>query len=109
MISFSKRVQADFWRWLTDVAARGLDIPKVELVINVTFPLTIEDVRQNPLTFPSRKFELTPFLSLQYIHRIGRTGRAGRTGKSITFFTEADKALGSSPFPSLIPFPLSQN
>ncbi|GAA5908465.1 hypothetical protein JCM5296_002172 [Sporobolomyces johnsonii] len=55
----------------TDVAARGLDIPKVELVINVTFPLTIED----------------------YIHRIGRTGRAGRTGKSVTFFTEADKAL----------------
>ncbi|BGP18496.1 hypothetical protein JCM10213_001188 [Rhodosporidiobolus nylandii] len=55
----------------TDVAARGLDIPKVELVINQTFPLTIED----------------------YIHRIGRTGRAGRTGKSITFFTEADKAL----------------
>lgn len=29
----------------------------------------------------------------QYVHRIGRTGRAGRTGKSITFFTEADKAL----------------
>ncbi|KAI5479255.1 ATP-dependent rrna helicase rrp3 [Pseudohyphozyma bogoriensis] len=54
----------------TDVAARGLDIPKVELVINQTFPLTIED----------------------YIHRIGRTGRAGRTGKSVTFFTEADKA-----------------
>ncbi|GAA6031605.1 hypothetical protein JCM8097_006545 [Rhodosporidiobolus ruineniae] len=55
----------------TDVAARGLDIPKVELVINQTFPLTIED----------------------YVHRIGRTGRAGRSGKSITFFTEADKAL----------------
>ncbi|KAH9808184.1 P-loop containing nucleoside triphosphate hydrolase protein [Melampsora americana] len=53
----------------TDVAARGLDIPKVEVVINVTFPLTIED----------------------YIHRIGRTGRAGRTGKSITFFTDEDK------------------
>ncbi|WAQ92793.1 hypothetical protein PtA15_17A275 [Puccinia triticina] len=54
----------------TDVAARGLDIPKVEFVINVTFPLTIED----------------------YIHRIGRTGRAGRTGKSITFFTDEDKS-----------------
>ncbi|KAM0747924.1 DEAD-domain-containing protein [Meredithblackwellia eburnea MCA 4105] len=54
----------------TDVAARGLDIPKVELVVNQTFPLTIED----------------------YIHRIGRTGRAGRKGKSVTFFTEADKA-----------------
>jgi ATP-dependent RNA helicase DBP3 len=54
----------------TDVAARGLDIPKVELVINQTFPLTIED----------------------YIHRIGRTGRAGRKGRAITFFTEHDKA-----------------
>jgi ATP-dependent RNA helicase DBP3 len=52
------------------VAARGLDIPKVELVVNQTFPLTIED----------------------YIHRIGRTGRAGRKGKAVTFFTEADKA-----------------
>ncbi|KAF8447092.1 P-loop containing nucleoside triphosphate hydrolase protein [Kalaharituber pfeilii] len=54
----------------TDVAARGLDIPKVKLVINVTFPLTIED----------------------YVHRIGRTGRAGETGSAITFFTEHDKA-----------------
>ncbi|KAK0562036.1 RNA-dependent ATPase [Tilletia horrida] len=54
----------------TDVAARGLDIPNVEYVINYTFPLTIED----------------------YVHRIGRTGRGGKTGKSITFFTEEDKA-----------------
>ncbi|KAK8076543.1 ATP-dependent RNA helicase DBP3 [Apiospora phragmitis] len=54
----------------TDVAARGLDIPEVKLVLNVTFPLTIED----------------------YVHRIGRTGRAGKTGLAITMFTEHDKA-----------------
>jgi ATP-dependent RNA helicase DBP3 len=54
----------------TDVAARGLDIPNVELVINYTFPLTIED----------------------YVHRIGRTGRAGKTGMSITFFQSGDKS-----------------
>jgi len=54
----------------TDVAARGLDIPDVEYVINYTFPLTIED----------------------YVHRIGRTGRAGKTGISHTFFTKHDKS-----------------
>ncbi|CAO2654330.1 Nn.00g110630.m01.CDS01 [Neocucurbitaria sp. VM-36] len=58
----------------TDVAARGLDIPAVKLVINVTFPLTAED----------------------YVHRIGRTGRAGKEGLAITFFTEHDKGLSGS-------------
>ncbi|KAK2933828.1 hypothetical protein FoTM2_005072 [Fusarium oxysporum f. sp. vasinfectum] len=58
----------------TDVAARGLDIPEVKLVINVTFPLTIED----------------------YVHRIGRTGRAGKTGEAITFFTVEDKSHSGS-------------
>ncbi|KAH6595157.1 hypothetical protein BASA61_003856 [Batrachochytrium salamandrivorans] len=53
----------------TDVAARGIDIPNVEYVINVTFPLTVED----------------------YCHRIGRTGRAGKTGISHTLFTLHDK------------------
>lgn len=55
----------------TDVAARGLDIPAVKAVVNVTFPLTVED----------------------YVHRIGRTGRAGRTGLAVTFFTDHDKGL----------------
>ena len=53
----------------TDVAARGLDIDGIEVVINYSFPLTSED----------------------YVHRIGRTGRAGKTGKAITFFTVNDK------------------
>jgi len=58
----------------TDVAARGLDIPAVKVVINVTFPLTAED----------------------YVHRIGRTGRAGQDGKAITFFTDAEKPLAGA-------------
>lgn len=58
----------------TDVAARGLDIPFVKAVINVTFPLTVED----------------------YVHRIGRTGRAGAEGLAITLFTEHDKALAGA-------------
>ncbi|CAD7954778.1 unnamed protein product [Amoebophrya sp. A25] len=48
----------------TDVAARGLDIPDIDVVLNYTFPLTVED----------------------FVHRCGRTGRAGRKGAAITFF-----------------------
>lgn len=58
----------------TDVAARGLDIPNVEVVLNYSFPLTIED----------------------YVHRIGRTGRAGRSGRSHTLFTKLDKSLAGA-------------
>ena len=47
----------------TDVAARGIDVPNVEVVVNY-------DVPQNPE---------------YYVHRIGRTGRAGNMGYAFTF------------------------
>ncbi len=47
----------------TDVAARGIDVDNVEVVINYDIPQDNE----------------------YYVHRIGRTGRAGRTGRSFTF------------------------
>lgn len=51
----------------TDLAARGLDIPKIELVVNYDMPKSHEI----------------------YLHRVGRTARAGRDGRSITFVGEA--------------------
>ncbi|KAJ2783105.1 RNA-dependent ATPase [Coemansia interrupta] len=53
----------------TDVAARGLDVPDVEYVINYTFPLTIDE----------------------YTHRCGRTARAGKKGIAHTLFSDLDK------------------
>ncbi len=47
----------------TDVAARGIDVPRVSHVVNYDIPYDTE----------------------AYVHRIGRTGRAGRTGNAILF------------------------
>ena len=55
----------------TDVAARGLDIPHLENVINYDMPQCPED----------------------YIHRIGRTGRNGASGFAMNFVSPADKRL----------------
>ena len=57
----------------TDVAARGLDIPHIEHVINYDLPQQPED----------------------YIHRIGRTARAGAEGSAACFITPEDKSLWS--------------
>lgn len=53
----------------TDIAARGLDIPHIEHVINYDLPQSPED----------------------YIHRIGRTARAGAEGSALCFVTPSDK------------------
>jgi ATP-dependent RNA helicase DDX5/DBP2 len=60
----------------TDVAARGLDVKDIEVVINYDFPAGTSGVED-------------------YVHRIGRTGRAGATGKSFTFFTKDDSKRAS--------------
>ena len=53
----------------TDVAARGLDVERIGLVINYDMP----------------------FDSEAYVHRIGRTGRAGRSGEAILFLTPRER------------------
>jgi ATP-dependent RNA helicase DDX49/DBP8 len=55
----------------TDVASRGLDIPQVELVINVDLPVVVTD----------------------YIHRVGRCARAGRAGRALSLVSQHDIAL----------------
>lgn len=55
----------------TDVAARGLDIPSVDLVLNYDIPTHSKD----------------------YVHRVGRTARAGRSGRSVTIVTQYDVEL----------------
>ena len=58
----------------TDVAARGLDIPLIQHVINYDLPQVPED----------------------YIHRIGRTARAGSEGSALTFLTPDDRSMWNS-------------
>ena len=61
----------------TDVAARGLDVRGVTLVINYDLPQGDDGVEN-------------------YVHRIGRTGRAGATGIAITFWNDrVDKRQGA--------------
>ncbi len=55
----------------TDVAARGLDVERISLVVNYDIPHDTES----------------------YVHRIGRTGRAGRDGDAILFMTPREKYL----------------
>lgn len=54
----------------TDVAARGLDVDDIRMVVNFDFPNDMES----------------------YIHRIGRTGRAGKKGTAISFFVAQKNA-----------------
>lgn len=55
----------------TDVAARGLDVERISLVVNYDIPHDTES----------------------YVHRIGRTGRAGREGAAILFVTPREKYM----------------
>lgn len=55
----------------SEVAARGLDIKDIQLVINLDLPTNIDS----------------------YVHRIGRTGRAGSKGVSVSFLASGDSPL----------------
>ena len=55
----------------TDVAARGIDVDRISLVVNYDIPYDTES----------------------YVHRIGRTGRAGRSGNAILFVTPRERRM----------------
>jgi ATP-dependent RNA helicase DeaD len=55
----------------TDVAARGLDVDRISLVVNYDIPMDAES----------------------YVHRIGRTGRAGRAGRALLFVENRERRL----------------
>ena len=70
----------------TDIAARGIDVRGIQLVINFDLPDDAED----------------------YVHRIGRTARAGRGGKAISFATP-DQAAGVRSIERLIRSPIRRS
>ncbi len=55
----------------TDIASRGIDVPDVDLVVNMELPVETES----------------------YVHRIGRTARAGESGAAISFVAPEERAL----------------
>ena len=63
----------------TDVAARGLDVNDINVVLNFDFPLAIED----------------------YVHRIGRTARGNKEGIAITFFIYKNRVISNNLVKSL--------
>jgi ATP-dependent RNA helicase RhlE len=67
----------------TDVAARGLDIAHLPLVVNYDLPLVAED----------------------YVHRVGRTGRAGLEGRAVSLVSAAERGLVRD-IQRLLPSPL---
>jgi ATP-dependent RNA helicase RhlE len=69
----------------TDIAARGLDIAQLPLVVNYDLPLAAED----------------------YVHRVGRTGRAGVAGRAVSFVTTSDAPLLRD-IQRLLPSPVEQ-
>jgi ATP-dependent RNA helicase RhlE len=79
----------------TDIAARGIDVTNIELVINYDLPDNLDD----------------------YVHRVGRTGRAGKAGQAISFVVPEERgkirilerlvrtALKVSPLPAMSGLP----
>ena len=70
----------------TDIAARGLDIAQLPLVVNYDLPLVPED----------------------YVHRVGRTGRAGHAGRAVSLVSAEDRDLLRA-IRRLLPLPILED
>uniref|UniRef100_A0A7S1C9S8 RNA helicase n=2 Tax=Bicosoecida sp. CB-2014 TaxID=1486930 RepID=A0A7S1C9S8_9STRA len=64
----------------TDVAARGLDVSDVMLVVNFDMSKAVDD----------------------YVHRVGRTGRCGNTGTALTFFNDRNRSCAGELYQLLV-------